>query len=194
MRSSRSVSVAGRAGHREAGHAVAGPRASDVSGSVWAQRERIDRGIEITISQFDPRDGLAVRGLRAGDGRVAEPQEFVGWLGPFEVLQSLTAEPVDQPPPSAGGCTASPSEYKCGHGAAVTTWTRAPARPIDRARRSSPAVGPRSGGARRGRAHRGRAGDRQEPISGRGASLRPAPPGLRNAAPLCAVGSDDSRA
>jgi hypothetical protein len=29
---------------------------------------------------------------------MAEPREFVGWLGLFEVLQSLTAESVDQAP------------------------------------------------------------------------------------------------
>ena len=79
-------------------HGLQIPHVGDVSSSVLAQGERIDVRIEITLSQLDPPEGLAVRALRPGDGPMAEPREFVGWLGLFEVLQSLTAESVDQAP------------------------------------------------------------------------------------------------
>jgi hypothetical protein len=63
-----------------------------------ANVEAIDLRIEITVTHLDPPRGRAVRALRPGGERTAEPVEFVGWLGLFWVLQSLTVEPVDQPP------------------------------------------------------------------------------------------------
>jgi hypothetical protein len=74
------------------------PRVCDVLESSCGQREGIDLRIEITFTRLDPPEGLAVRTRRPGDERPAEPVEFVGWLGLFWVLQSLTSEPVDQPP------------------------------------------------------------------------------------------------
>jgi hypothetical protein len=54
--------------------------------------------IEITLTHLDPPEGLAVRVPGPGDEPTAEPAEFVGWLGLFWVLQSLTFEPVNRPP------------------------------------------------------------------------------------------------
>lgn len=73
------------------------PRASDVSDGPADQRDRIDLRIEITLSDLDPPEGVVVRSSAAG-GLRAQPHAFVGWLGLFAVLQSLIAEPVDQPP------------------------------------------------------------------------------------------------
>jgi hypothetical protein len=75
------------------------PRASDVSDCASGQRDRIDLRIEITLSHLDPPEGVVVRAAPPGGALGARPHAFVGWLGLFAVLQSLIAEPVDQPPP-----------------------------------------------------------------------------------------------
>jgi hypothetical protein len=75
------------------------PSASDVSDYASGQRDRIDLRIEITLSHHDPPEGVVVRVCPPGGGPTAQPHAFVGWLGLFAVLQSLIAEPVDQPPP-----------------------------------------------------------------------------------------------
>jgi hypothetical protein len=74
------------------------PRACDVSEPSGGQRGAIDLRIEITLTYLDPPEGHAVRAFRPGDEPTAEPVEFVGWLGLLWVLQSLTVEPVDEPP------------------------------------------------------------------------------------------------
>jgi hypothetical protein len=74
------------------------PRVCDVLAPSCGQREAIDLRIEITLTHLGPPEGRAVRALRPGDERSAEPVEFVGWLGLFWVLQSLTSEPADGPP------------------------------------------------------------------------------------------------
>jgi hypothetical protein len=73
------------------------PSASDVSDDASGQRDRIDLRIEITLSHLDPPEGVVVRAPPPG-GATAQPHTFVGWLGLFAVVQSLIAEPVDQPP------------------------------------------------------------------------------------------------
>jgi hypothetical protein len=74
------------------------PRVCDVLEPLSGQHEAIDLRIEITLTHLDPPEGRAVRAPGPGDVRTVEPVEFVGWLGLFWVLQSLTCEPVDQPP------------------------------------------------------------------------------------------------
>jgi hypothetical protein len=75
------------------------PSASDVSDYASGQRDRIDLRIEITLNHLDPPEGVVIRASPPGGGPTAQPHAFVGWLGLFGVLQSLIAEPVDQPPP-----------------------------------------------------------------------------------------------
>jgi hypothetical protein len=74
------------------------PRVCDVFAPSSGQCEAIDLRIEITLTRLEPPEGRAVRAPGPGDEPTAEPVEFVGWLGLFWVLQSLTSEPVDQPP------------------------------------------------------------------------------------------------
>jgi hypothetical protein len=74
------------------------PQVCDVLEPAYGQREAIDLRIEITLTHLDPPEGRAVRTLPPGDERTVVPIEFVGWLGLFWVLHSLTLEPVDQPP------------------------------------------------------------------------------------------------
>jgi hypothetical protein len=74
------------------------PRVCDVLAPSSGQREAIDLRIEITLTHLDPPEGLAVSTPGPCDEPTAEPVAFVGWLGLFWVLQSLTSEPVDQPP------------------------------------------------------------------------------------------------
>jgi hypothetical protein len=62
------------------------------------QREAIDLRIEITLTHLDPPEGRAVRTPGPGDEPTVVPTEFVGWLGLFWVLQSLTLEPAEPPP------------------------------------------------------------------------------------------------
>jgi hypothetical protein len=66
------------------------PRVCDVFEPWSGQREVIDLRIEITLTRLDPPEGRAVRTPGPGDEPTAEPVEFVGWLGLFWVLQSLT--------------------------------------------------------------------------------------------------------
>ena len=73
-------------------------RACDVLELSYGHREAIELRIEITLTRLDPPEGNVVRALRPVDGRTTEPVEFVGWLGLFWVLQSLTFHPVDPPP------------------------------------------------------------------------------------------------
>jgi hypothetical protein len=75
------------------------PSASDVSDCTSGQRDRIDLRIEIILSHLDPPEGVVFRASPPGVGPTVQPRGFVGWLGLFAVLQSLIAEPVDQPPP-----------------------------------------------------------------------------------------------
>ena len=70
----------------------------DVLAPSCGQREAIDLRIEITLTHLDPPEGLAGRSPGSGDEPTVEPIEFVGWLGLFSALQSLTCERVDQPP------------------------------------------------------------------------------------------------
>ncbi len=74
------------------------PRVCDVLEPSSGQRDAIDLRIEITLTHLDPPEGHALRTLRPGDERTTKPVEFIGWLGLFLVLQSLTFEPVDEPP------------------------------------------------------------------------------------------------
>jgi hypothetical protein len=75
------------------------PRVGDVLLQSSGQRWAIDLRIEITLTHLEPPQGSAACSRGRRDARAAEPIEFVGWLGLFGVLQSLTSERVDPPPP-----------------------------------------------------------------------------------------------
>ena len=73
------------------------PRLSDVLTLSEGHGGSIATRIEISLSRFDPPQGVAVRVLQEGDAP-EEAQGFVGWLELFAVLQSITAEQVDRAP------------------------------------------------------------------------------------------------
>ena len=68
-------------------------------GPVRGQADRIDVRIDVSFSRLDPPEGRATRVARGDRRQAAEGQAFVGWLGLLAVLQLLTDEQPERPPP-----------------------------------------------------------------------------------------------